>query len=42
MGAFDRIEVNTLKIVHAKFGSLVQQSTELIGFGRLDHEERLG
>ena len=33
MGSSDRIEVNTLKILHAKFVAFVQQITKPVGFG---------
>ena len=33
MGSLDRIEVNTIKTVHAKFGAFVQQITKSIDFG---------
>ena len=33
MGSSDRIEVSTLKILHAKFSTFVQQISKLIDFG---------
>ena len=33
MGSLDRIEVNTLKILHEKFGAFVQQTSRLVDFG---------
>ena len=33
MGSSDRIEVNTHKIFHVKFGAFVQQITKSVDFG---------
>ena len=42
MGSANRIKVNTLKILHAKFCAPVQQMTKLVEFGvkRSDYNYR--